>query len=272
MRHIARMSPAQRHLTRAAPDTAQGFVSRWATVGGLRLHVRSRFADAGVPWVLLHGLAVSHRYLMPTAAALTGGPVHVPDLPGFGLSGKPRQVHDVAQHCAAVAAWMDADGITGAHVLGNSFGCQIAVELAVRRPDLVRALVLVGPTVDPAAPTATGQARRWLADLAWEDPRQARIIARDVRDARPRRILRTLRLSVLHRIDHRLPLVQAPVLFLRGEHDPIAPPRWLRQAAGLTPRAATQVVPAAAHNAITTAGAVVARQAMTFAVGTTATG
>jgi pimeloyl-ACP methyl ester carboxylesterase len=259
------MSAAQRRLAHAAPRTLDGFVSRWVPVGGLRLHVRSRAAGGGPSWVLLHGLAVSHRYLMPTAAALSGGPVHVPDLPGFGLSGKPRRVLDVEQHCAALAAWMDADGVAGARVLGNSFGCQVAVELAVRRPDLVSALVLVGPTVDPAAPTATAQALRWVADLAWEDPRQARIIAADVRNAGVRRILTTLRLSVRHRIDHRLPLVQAPVLFLRGEHDPIAPPRWVRQAAGLTARAATGLVPAAAHNAITTAGAVVARQAVAFA-------
>jgi pimeloyl-ACP methyl ester carboxylesterase len=258
------MSPAQRHLTRAAPRPAQGFVSRWTAVGGLRLHVRSRTADTGRPWVLLHGLAVSHRYLMPTAAALTGGPVHVPDLPGFGLSGKPREVYDVEHHCAAVAAWMDTEGLTGARVLGNSFGCQVAVELAVRRPDLVRALVLVGPTVDPAAPTATGQARRWLVDLAGEDPHQARISAADVRDAGVRRILTTLRLSVRHRIDRRLPLVQAPVLLLRGEHDPIAPPAWIEQAARLTPEAVTGVVPGAAHNAITTAGSVVARLATEF--------
>jgi pimeloyl-ACP methyl ester carboxylesterase len=39
-------------------------------------------------WLLVHGLAVSHRYLMPTAAALAGT-VYVPDLPGFGLSDKP---------------------------------------------------------------------------------------------------------------------------------------------------------------------------------------
>ncbi len=258
------MSPSQRALAHAAPRTAQGFVSRWTPVGGLRLHIRSRVAATGRPWVLLHGLAVSHRYLMPTAAALTGGPVHVPDLPGFGLSGKPRQVYDVEHHCAALAAWMDAEGITGARVLGNSFGCQVAVELAVRRPDLVAALVLVGPTVDPAAPTAAGQARRWLADLIAEDPRQARIIAADVRDAGPSRVLATLKLSVRHRIDLRLPLVQAPVLLLRGEHDPIAPSRWLEQAARLTPWAATGVVPAAAHNAITTAGTVVARQATAF--------
>ncbi len=271
IRHIARMSPAQRQLAHAAPRNAQGFVSRWVPVDGLRLHVRSRNSGTGRPWVLLHGLAVSHRYLMPTAAALTDGPVHVPDLPGFGLSGQPDRVYDVERHCAAIAAWLDTDGISGARVLANSFGCQIAVELAVRRPDLVSALVLVGPTVDPAAPTATGQALRWLADLAWEDPRQARIIAADVRDARPRRILATLRLSVRHRIDQRLPLVSAPALFLRGEHDPIAPPGWLRRAAGLTPEAAVADVPAAAHNAITTAGSVVARHAMAFTARTPTT-
>jgi pimeloyl-ACP methyl ester carboxylesterase len=34
-----------------------------------------------------HGLAVSHRWLMPLAAELAGHhPVHVVDLPGFGLS------------------------------------------------------------------------------------------------------------------------------------------------------------------------------------------
>jgi pimeloyl-ACP methyl ester carboxylesterase len=39
-------------------------------------------------------------------------------------------------------------------VLGNSFGCQVAVELAVRHPHRVGGLVLVGPTIDPAARTA----------------------------------------------------------------------------------------------------------------------
>jgi pimeloyl-ACP methyl ester carboxylesterase len=39
-------------------------------------------------------------------------------------------------------------------MLGNSFGCQIAVELAVRHPDRVAGLVLVGPTMDSSARTA----------------------------------------------------------------------------------------------------------------------
>jgi pimeloyl-ACP methyl ester carboxylesterase len=266
VRGAARMSDAQLRLSRAAPRPAGGFVSRQVMAAGVRLHVRERVAPhgKGPTWVLLHGLAVSHRYLMPTAAALPGRSVHLPDLPGFGLSQKPRGAYDTDEHAATAAAWMDAAGITGACVLGNSFGCQVAVEVAVRRPDLVAALVLVGPTVDPAAPTTTGQALRWLRDLAGEDPRQLPIIAADVRDAGPRRILRTLRHSVRHHIADRLPLVQAPVLILRGEHDPIAPARWVAQAAASARDCRTATVPGAAHNAVTTAGEQVAAHATAF--------
>lgn len=265
IRAIARMSPAQLRLARSAPRPADGFASRWTTIGGLRLHVRERVApDAiGPAWVLLHGLAVSHRYLMPTAAALPGR-VYVPDLPGFGLSEHPPRAFDTEQHAAAVAAFMDAEGVTRARLLANSFGCQVAVELAVRRPDLVAALVLVGPTVDPGAPTASGQAWRWLRDLAREDPRQVRIIAADIRDAGPRRILATLRHSVRHHIERRLPLVHAPVLVLRGEHDPIAPSQWIARVADLAGTGTSGVVPRAAHNAITTAGTEVADRATAF--------
>ena len=259
------MSPAQRQLTHAAPRPAQGFASRRVPVAGIRLHIRSRTGrPAGRPWVLLHGLAVSHRYLMPTAAALPAGPVHVPDLPGFGLSDKPHRVYDAAEHAAVIARWMDAEGIEDAYLLGNSFGCQVAVELAVYRPDLVSALVLVGPTADPAAATAGGQICRWLRDLLSEDPRQTSILAADLADAKPRRVLLTLRHCVRHHVENRLPLVQAPVLFLRGRYDPIAPVSWLHRAAALVPDARTGEVPRAAHNAVTTAGEEVAARAVAF--------
>ncbi len=264
----ARMSPAQRRLTRAAPRAADGFTSTTATVRGLRLHVRRRIGTGGAApvWVLLHGLAVSHRYLMPTAAALPGS-VFVPDLPGFGLSGKPAAVLTTEQHAAVVATWMDQAGLRGAHVLGNSFGCQVAVELAIRRPDLVSSLVLVGPTVDPAGPTAGAQVRRWLRDLLREDPQQLPMILTDFRDAGPRRVLRTLRHSVRHHIERRLPLVEAPVLILRGAHDPIAPADWTARAASVTRAGRTGEVPRAAHNAVTTAGSRVAEQAAAFTRG-----
>ena len=65
-----------------------------------------------MPVVLLHGLAVSHRYLMPLAARLAGHhPVHVVDLPGFGLSGDPGTVLGVTEHADHLADWMEAAGL-----------------------------------------------------------------------------------------------------------------------------------------------------------------
>jgi pimeloyl-ACP methyl ester carboxylesterase len=78
-------------------------------------------------------------------------------------------------------------------------------------------------------------------------------------------VLATLRHSVRHHIERRLPLVQAPVLVLRGEHDPIASARWVEQVAGLAAAGRTGLVPRAAHNAITTAGTEVASRAAAFA-------
>jgi hypothetical protein len=52
----------------AAPRPRDGFSSHWVTVGGIRTHYRAATGPAtGTPIVLLHGLAVSHRYLMTTA-------------------------------------------------------------------------------------------------------------------------------------------------------------------------------------------------------------
>ena len=104
---------------------------------------------------------------MPLAAELAGHhPVQVVDLLGFGLSGDPGRVLGVAEHADHLAAWLEAGGLPPVAMLGNSFGCQVAVELAVRHPDRVRGLVLVGPTMDPSARTAPREVLRWLRDTA----------------------------------------------------------------------------------------------------------
>jgi pimeloyl-ACP methyl ester carboxylesterase len=92
-----RLDPPDRHAALAAPRAADGFTSHWYRRGRLRLHLRQRHSGSEVPAVvLLHGLAVSHRYLMPTARALhRRRAFYVPDLPGFGLSDTRDEVLDV---------------------------------------------------------------------------------------------------------------------------------------------------------------------------------
>jgi pimeloyl-ACP methyl ester carboxylesterase len=258
-----RLTRAELRAALAAPDPVDGFASRRYRTGGVELHVRERHGRSPA-YLLLHGLAVSHRYLMPTARCLTGRRVLVPDLPGFGLSEKPHRIYGVEDHSRVLASWLDGLPERDLCLIGNSFGCQVAVDLAVRRPDLVAALVLVGPTPDPAARSMAGQALRWAYDLVFEDKRQAAILAADVADAGLRRVLGTLRLSVRDRIDEKLSSLAVPTLFVRGARDRIVPARWLAEAAARTPAARTLTVPRAAHNAVTTAGAELGRAVFDF--------
>jgi pimeloyl-ACP methyl ester carboxylesterase len=252
------LSVRELRSTLAAPAASGPFRSHRTTVDGIRTHYRAATAGPGAPTtpaVLLHGLAVSHRYLMPTAGALAAHRhVYVPDLPGFGLTGKPPTVYDPARHAAHVAALLDGLGIGPACVLGHSFGAEVAARLAAERPDAVRALVLVGPTADPAARSYRGQVGRWLVDLLGEDPRQAAVLARDVRDAGPRRVLATLRTSVHNAIERDLARCTMPTLLLRGRRDPVAPNRWLAEAARVCAGPAERDTVPGAHNAVTTAG------------------
>ncbi|WP_229069692.1 alpha/beta fold hydrolase [Actinoplanes sp. DH11] len=231
-----------------------GFRSRWTTVSGVRTHDRHRCAAAGVPVVLVHGLAVSHRYLLPTARALAPHhPVLVPDLPGFGLSDKPGTAWDVDGHAAHLAAWLDALALDHVCLAGHSFGAEVVARLAVRRPDLVAALVLAGPTTDPVARSRTGLVRRFLVDMLVEAPAQAPMIARDAMVARPWRVLATVDHSVRNHIEDDLAHLPVRPLVLGGELDPIAPARWRASVASLT-GGTSVTIPGAAHNALTTSG------------------
>jgi pimeloyl-ACP methyl ester carboxylesterase len=216
----------------------------------MRLHARTHDGD-GTRVVLVHGLAVSHRYLMPTAALLARRhPVAALDLPGFGLSDEPGRVLDTRELADALGGWLAATGDGPVVLLGNSYGCQVIVDLVVRRPGVAAALVLAGPTVDPAARSATRQVLRWLSDAVREPPAQGPILLRDARDAGVRRLAGTLRHSVRDRIEATLPLVPTPALVVRGGIEPIVPARWAAQAAALLPRGELAVLPGSPHNSV----------------------
>lgn len=250
-----------------APEADGQFESRWATVRGLRLHYRATKEDppGETPVVLVHGLAVSHRYLMPLAAQLASRyPVRAVDLPGFGLSEGPRAVLDVPALADRLAEWMRAAESAPAVLIANSFGTQIAVDLAYRHPDLVRSLVLVGPTMDPRARSMGRQALRWLRGAPHEDPLQLPILLRDLADAGLFRAVRTLRMALRDPVEDKLPGVRVPTLVTRGELEAVTPQAWAEEVARLLPCGELAIVPSSPHDAVYTAAAQLADIAVPF--------
>ena len=219
-------------------------------VNGRRMHARVSGVAGGRPVVLVHGLVVSGRYMVPLMDGLVAShAVYVPDLPGFGRSEGPAHVPDVAGLADSLAAWMRAMGLSGAALVGNSMGCQVIVELALRHPGLVERAVLQGPTMDPRARSAPRQMGRLLIDTTREPLSLVAIEGLDLLRAGVGRSWRTFRHALRDPIEEKLPNVRVPVLVVHGSRDGISPRRWAEEVTRLLPNGELVVLPHAAHAA-----------------------
>lgn len=225
--------------------------SQWTLVDGISMHARcsvERVPDDAPSVVLVHGAGVSSRYFMLTAERLAPHyRVYAPDQPGFGKSGKPQRVLDVTGLADALAQWMEARGIEAAALLGNSFGCQIVVEFAVRHPQLIERGILAGPTTDAKARSALQQLWRWWRNGRSEPPSLQGVVLRDYRDAGLRRVLRTFGYAIKDPIEEKLPRVRVPMLVLRGSRDSIVSQEWAEEVTRLLPLGTLMLIPGAAH-------------------------
>ena len=114
-----------------------------------RHRVSTMTMGSGPDVLLLHGLGGTRASLLETAAALsTRYRVHAPDLPGFGSSAKPAVGRYNARWFAGIMlGLLDALEIDHAHVVGNSMGGRIAIEMALARTERIGALGLLCPAV-----------------------------------------------------------------------------------------------------------------------------
>jgi pimeloyl-ACP methyl ester carboxylesterase len=99
--------------------------------------------------LLLHGLGATKASFLDTASHLSRRyRVHVLDLPGFGSSSKPATApYNAKWFGKTVLGVMDELGIEQAHLVGNSMGGRVALELGISHPERVTALGLLCPAV-----------------------------------------------------------------------------------------------------------------------------
>jgi pimeloyl-ACP methyl ester carboxylesterase len=129
-------------LCAPAAVVAQKALGKYADVNGIKLYYEIH--DTGKPLVLLHGGLFSSSLFGPTIPALAAGrQVIAVDLQGHGHTAdidRPLKLEFLADDIAALLQYLK---IPKADIMGYSFGGGVALQVAVRHPELVNKLVLV---------------------------------------------------------------------------------------------------------------------------------
>jgi pimeloyl-ACP methyl ester carboxylesterase len=127
----------------AVVDTGLRPSENWADVGELRLRFLDWGGD-GPPVLALHGLASSaHWYDLVAPMLRDRYRVIAPDQRGHGQTTQADHGYDWQTLASDVAGLMDHLQIPQAAVLGHSWGCNVAINLAARFPGRVSALAMI---------------------------------------------------------------------------------------------------------------------------------
>jgi pimeloyl-ACP methyl ester carboxylesterase len=289
---------SQRRLyARGDLDLALGFEGMFALRGGRdpllrmgdvrigKLRVKTLVAGAGPTQVVcIHGLGANKASFFETVAALAGDcTVHAIDLPGSGSSDKPtRARYNAPWFAETVLGYLDAAEIGSAHLIGNSMGGRIAIEVAFRNPDRVDSLSLLAPSmawrrrrefvplvrllrpeiasIPHPLRAATVRAQLWgmFARPERLDPVVADVASEEfLRNYRSRAgrvaffaALRNIYLDEPHGVDgfwSRLSELAPPALFVWGDEDRLVPAEFSRHVGEVLPSARQIVLEECGH-------------------------
>lgn len=209
-------------------------------------------ATAGTPFVLVHGIGVGLSYFKPLAPLLAEhGPVHVLELPGFGDAPKPPEVLSIEDHAALVVALLRSIG-RPVVLVGQSMGCQIVLEAALRAPELVERVVAIGAVTDPDERSAVLQGLRLAQDVLGETPATNWRVFSEYLKCGPRRYLATLPSMLAYDTDAAASAVTVPTMLIRGAKDPICRRPWARRLAARLAEGGLIEIPGGHHNAHST--------------------
>ncbi len=235
-----------------------GLGRRWIERPGRRLHLLT-CRGAKPTLFLLSGLgspASSWGLLM---RSLQGKREAVAlDLGGFGVSDAPRDGdHSFAGHVGDAIAVLEAVAGGPAVLVGNSAGAMISAEVARRRPDLCRALIVIsfGRVRDGEGWWRALRALSADVELFWRrafhdpPPLNAGLRAQIESTLSSRAYQEFLDPAAIAGLDRLFAGVDVPAMFLGGMNDGIVDPAIVEEGAAQMPGARLEWIPRCGHYA-----------------------
>ena len=234
-----------------------------------------RESGSGATVVLIHGMFGDGLDWEPVFAPLAQKHrVIALDLPGFGESAKPRVEYTAEFFATRLHMFLESLRIEHATLVGNSFGGILCMHYALQYPESVAGLVLIGSggfrlwrkedcdaalvrfseeNIRRFTPAyhellfaqlfVKGRSPFSLRYLAKQDDKLSRSDFNEYACA----VHSSIKMALEADLGNDLARIQAPVLVIHGEKDPIIPLKWAREAAAKFPHGELREVKDCGH-------------------------
>jgi pimeloyl-ACP methyl ester carboxylesterase len=132
------------------PTTIEGSEGATVAFNDYQTYYERLGREAGDPVLMIHGIGggssvFQYRFAAP-AVAKSGYNVYAIDLLGFGKSSRPAIRYTQELHIAQIVSFLETVIQKPTVLVANSLTAAYSIRVAAERPDLVKALVLIGPT------------------------------------------------------------------------------------------------------------------------------
>ena len=118
------------------------FTETRVDVRGCGVHLRC--GGSGEPMLFLHGASGVPGWIPAFQSLSEAFDLYVPDHPTYGLSDEPDWLDDMNDLAMFYLDFLDALDLQGVHLVGNSLGGWLAMEIAVRNATRLKSLTLIG--------------------------------------------------------------------------------------------------------------------------------
>src|SRR5258706_9027772 len=215
----------------------------------------------GAPLIYLHGTdgLADWPGLLDTLAQ--GFEVIAPDHPGFGGSDAPAWIDDVSDLAYCYLDAIEALGLSGVHIVGQSLGGWIGLEMAVRSTERLRSLTLISAAGIHVK--GVGKADIFIIDpeeqarLAYADPKLGEEAAARAATDKYQELAILNRIATARfgrqprffnpRLAAWLPRVNVPPPILVRDGERIIPPAYAEAFHRLIPGSTLTMIPNAGH-------------------------